>query len=66
MNNITNKRGNGVAYGESPHLINLTANPQALLLTETFMDSHEENYLSDNRMEGGTLVFQEESLIKIN
>jgi len=59
MIDVTNKRGNAVAYGESPHIIDLTADPQLLLTEETLIFAREDNYLSDNKTEGGTLVFQE-------
>ena len=55
----TNNRGNTVTYGESPHIIDLTADPQILLAEETLIFARENNYLSDNRTEGSTLVFQE-------
>jgi len=59
MIEITNKRGNSVEYGESPYIINLTADSQILMIKEPFVFTQEENYLSDNKTEEDTLVFQD-------
>ena len=59
MIEITNKRGNSVEYGESPHMINLTADSQILMIKEPLVFTQEENYLSDNKTEEDTLVFQD-------
>ena len=49
MNEITNRRGNGVQYGESPHIITLTGSSDIIQTVEPCIVGKQEDYLHDKR-----------------
>ncbi len=62
MSISTNKRGNGVIYAESPHMINLTCVPQRLLIEKSSISiGPNENYIADNITVGDPPIFQKTS-----
>ena len=48
---ITNKKGDGFEYGESPHDITVTANQNIFVFEEPGLQFHEEHYYSEESVE---------------
>ena len=59
MNMITNKKGEALNFGDSPHIIVVTADSHIIQTVEPVISGQQKDYLLDDRKEGGTLFSQE-------
>ena len=58
MNLITNEKRDKLSYGDSPHIIVVTADSHITQTVEPSTADQHSDYLPDNKTEGGTLFPQ--------